>query len=198
MATSDYSDTASLSPLGLYLHRGLIVVSSLGFLSFVCSTSLFTYLTFRFIAGALNRRNRPSAYRTNQFLVLIYNLLLADIQQSLAFLLNIYSVTHNEINVDVPTCWVQGWFVSTGDLGGSVWVLAIAVHTFLIVIKDYRIPQLWFYVCIAGLWTFVYAMALIGVGMHPHNLYVRAGPWVNNVFLSSLKSRIYHMKSSIF
>lgn len=117
MAKSNYGETTSLSPLPPYLHRGLISVSSLGLISFVCSTSLFLYLTYRFISWTLDRRNRRSVYRTNQFLVLIYNLLLADIQQSLAFSLNISAVTHNAINVDMPTCWAQGWFLSTGMLG---------------------------------------------------------------------------------
>lgn len=107
-------DAATLSPLPPYLHRGLIAISSFAFLSFVCSTALFVYLTCRFINWALDRRNRRSVYQTNQFLVLIYNLLLADIQQSLAFLLNISAVVHNAINIDMPTCWAQGWFVSTG------------------------------------------------------------------------------------
>lgn len=110
------ADATSLSPLPRYLHKGLIVISSLAFLSFVCSTALFIYLTCRFISWARNRRNRRGVYQTNQFLVLIYNLFLADIQQSLAFLLNISAVVHNAINIDMPTCWAQGWFVSTGML----------------------------------------------------------------------------------
>lgn len=110
------ADATTLSPLPHYLHKGLIIISSLSFLSFVCSTALFVYLTFRFVSWTLGRRNKRSTHQTNQFLVLIYNLLLADIQQSLAFLLNISAVVQNAINVDMPTCWAQGWFVSTGML----------------------------------------------------------------------------------
>ena len=69
-------DAASrtLSPLPPVLAHGLIPLSTLGLLSFVFSTSLFIYLTFRLISWW-----RKSAVKTplNQFLFLIYNLLLA-------------------------------------------------------------------------------------------------------------------------
>ena len=75
-------------------------------------------------------------------------------------------------------CFAQGWFVSTGDLASSVFICAIAVHTFFSIVKDYRLPTVAFYCCIAGLWTFIYVMALIGPIIHRKDFYVRASAWV--------------------
>jgi hypothetical protein len=168
-------DSQTLSPLPPVLSQGLIAVSTFGFLSFFFSTSLFLFLTYRLVSW---RRKSGSQAPTNQFLVLIYNLVLADIQQALAFLLNVSSLRHDALEVGTRTCWAQGWFVSTGDLASSVWIFAIAVHTFLGVVKGYQLPSIQFYSAIAGLWIFVYTMAVIGAAMHPDDLYVRAGAWV--------------------
>ncbi|CZR54549.1 uncharacterized protein PAC_04433 [Phialocephala subalpina] len=164
----------TLAPLPDVLSHGLVAVSTFGLLSFFCSTSLFAYLTWRLVTWRLKSgANNPP----NQFLLLIYNLLLADIQQACAFLLNISALRNNAILVGTPTCWAQGWFVSTGDLASSVFICAIAVHTFLGVVKDYRLPSGAFYCCIAAAWTFVYVMAAIGPILHGKDFYVRASAW---------------------
>lgn len=113
----------------------------------------------------------------NQFLFLIYNLLLADMQQATAFLLNISALKSNAILVGQPTCFAQGWFVSTGDLASSLFIFAIGAHTFMGVVKEYRLPTKAFYSCIAGLWIFNYTLALIGPIKHGRDFYVRASAW---------------------
>ncbi|KAG0652054.1 hypothetical protein D0Z07_1425 [Hyphodiscus hymeniophilus] len=170
-------DSETLSPLPSVLSHGLVAVSTFGLLSFFCSTSLFLFLTYRLI-----KWNRTASERTpvNQFLFLIYNLLLADIQQALAFLLNISHLRNNAIEVGTTTCFVQGWFVSTGDLASSVFICAIACHTFLGVVKDYRLPTTVFYSIIGFLWTFIYLMAALGPIMHHENFYTRASAWVKS------------------
>lgn len=173
MVLGDSSKT--LSPLPDVLSHGLVAVSSFGLLSFFCSTSLFAYLTWRLVSW---RSKSGSKGPLNQFLLLIYNLLLADIQQALAFLLNIAALRDNAIIVGTPTCWAQGWFVSTGDLASSVFICGIAVHTFFGVVKDYRLPTVAFYCCIAAAWTFIYVMAAIGPILHGEDFYVRADAWV--------------------
>jgi hypothetical protein len=178
MALDDASKT--LQPLPDVLSHGLVAVSTLGLLSFLCSVSLFAFLTWRFISW---KRKSPQKEPINQFLFLIYNLLLADIQQSMAFLLNISALRYNGIIVGTSTCWAQGWFVSTGDLSSSLFIFAIGAHTFLGVVKEYRLPTKAFYACVAGLWVFNYVIAIIGVILHPHDFYVRASAWVRNLSL---------------
>jgi hypothetical protein len=72
----------------------------------------------------------------------------------------------------------RGWFVSTGDLASSVFISAIAVHTFFGVVRNYRLPTWAFYCAIALCWLFVYVMAAIGPLLHGKDFYVRAAAWV--------------------
>jgi hypothetical protein len=175
-------ESQSLSPLPEALSRGLVAVSSFGLLSFFCSTSLFFYLTWRLISW---HRYTGTKQPTNQFLLLIYNLLFADIQQACAFLLNIGALRNNAILVGKPLCFAQGWFVSTGDLASSVFISAIAVHTLFGVVKNYRLPT-WAFYCVIGLcWLFVYVMAAIGPILHGKDFYVRASAWVDTPYYAS-------------
>lgn len=177
--------SSSLRPLSDTMFHGLVAVATFGLLSFFCSISLFIYLTWKII---LWKRKTPigqsqASLPTNQFLFLIYNLLFADIQQALAFILNINSLRNNGIIVGTTTCWAQGWFISTGDLASSVFISAIACHTFFSVVKQYRLPQWLFYTVVGGCWVFIYGLAIIGIAMHPKDLYVRAVAWVSSFFV---------------
>jgi hypothetical protein len=171
--TLDSSST--LDPLPPVLRHGLKAVSILGFLSFISSSTLFFYLTHKLIRWRV-RGQTGKGY--NQFLILIYNLFLADIQQSLAFLLTVRWLAEGKIDVQTSTCWAEGWFVSTGDLASGTWIFAIALHTFLAVVKGKKLPYPVFLAVIAGLWLFIYALAIAGVVSHKKNFYVRAGAWV--------------------
>jgi hypothetical protein len=101
-----------------------------------------------------------------------------DIQQGIAFLLNIKHLANNAIEVGTPSCFAQGWFISIGDLASSLFICAIACHTFLGVVKNYRLPSTVFYGIIAALWFFVYFLAALGPLMHREDFYVRASAWV--------------------
>lgn len=172
MPTSIVNAPTTLSPLPPILHQGLTAVSVFGFLSFLSSVALFTHLAYRLLTW-----NRKSQSRINQFIILIFNLVLADIQQSIAFLLNAHWLQSNAITAGSSICWAQGWFVSTGDLASGVFTFAIAVHSYCDIIWDFRLGYKTFLAVVAALWTFVYAMAIIGVAMHPEDFYMRAGAW---------------------
>jgi hypothetical protein len=94
--------SSSLSPLPHTLSVGLVPVAVLGALSFLAATTLFLFLTYRMVRW--KRQSRP----TNQFIFLIANLLLADIQQSLAFLLNAEWLVRDALEVGTTSCWAQG------------------------------------------------------------------------------------------
>ncbi|KAK0620395.1 G protein-coupled glucose receptor regulating Gpa2-domain-containing protein [Immersiella caudata] len=190
-------------------HRqGLVIVAVLSGLSLVTSTLALLYLTFKltrwhirtgrapkapsdnvpeapFIKDAFSIRD-PAKLRqksqVNQFVVLILNLLLADIHQAAAFLINAIWARYNIIDVDSPACFAQGWLVSTGDLASSCIIAAIAFHTYLAVVWNYKPPQWAVYSTMVGLWVFDYALAIIGPAITSNGrdyggFYVRAAAW---------------------
>jgi hypothetical protein len=179
----------SLDPLPSVLHNGLVAVAFFGILSLIASSSLFFYLSYKLCRWYYKGHLANGA---NQFLLLIYNLLLADIQQAMAFGLTAIYVARDQVEVGTTTCWANGmafppypslhqanfsgWFVSTGDLASGVFILSIALHTWFAVVKGRSISNKVFYCWIFGAWVFVYAMAIATVTAHP-NVYVRAGAW---------------------
>lgn len=136
------------------------------------------------------RNNKKKKPYPNQFLVLIYNLLLADLHQAAAFLLNAVWISKNGIEVRSPACFAQGWLVSTGDLASSCFITAIALHTYLAVVWHYKPPQRALYFTIVGLWIFDYLLAFLGPittqnGRVHGGFYVRAAAWVSVIHHSS-------------
>ena len=116
---SSVLSTDTLSPLPPVLQRGLVAVAFCGLLSLLTTGSLFAYLTFRF--GCWYWKGQLSQ-GANQFVVLIYNLLFADIQQALAFSITTSYLASNGIKVGTTTCWVNGTlapFGSTVELGSG-------------------------------------------------------------------------------
>lgn len=166
----------TLSPLKPQLHRGLPVVAAFGLLSFFTSFTLFLILGYRLLSWA-----RKSSFKKNQFVILIFNLVIADIQQSIAFLLNTEWIIRDEIRVGSTTCWAQGWFVSTGDLASGLFCLAIGVHTLLSVVYKYKPSTPVFYLSILLIWVFNFSLAMVGPILYPNDIFVRAGAWVSTI-----------------
>ena len=98
------ADARTLDPLSLVLRHGLVAVSFFGFLSFAASATLFCYLTYRLISWRIKGQARDGY---NQFVLLIYMLVIADIHQSLAFLLPTRWLAENKIHVGTSTCWAE-------------------------------------------------------------------------------------------
>lgn len=121
----------------------------------------------------------------NQFVVLLYNLLLADMHQAMAFFLNVVWVAQDGIFVRTSACWTQGLFISNGDLASSCFIATIALHTYLTVVRGYRPPEWVLNSWIVGMWLFVYGMTIAGIastnnGKEAGGYYVRASAWVGD------------------
>jgi len=205
---SEESD--SLSPLPSAHRQGLVAIAALAGLSLVSSTLTLSYLTIKLVRWHFRTRKTltsaaddflevpfageelrarepakpPAKAHPNQFLVLIFNLLLADIHQAAAFLINAVWAGQNSIDVQSRACFAQGWLVSTGDLASSFFITAIAVHTYLAVVRSYKPPQWVVYLSVVGLWLLNYLLAVIGPaitrnGRDHGGFYVRAAAWVS-------------------
>ncbi|CAK1360820.1 unnamed protein product [Cercospora beticola] len=162
----------SLSPLPPVIHRGLSAITAFGLLSLLSTAVLFIHLVYR-----LFRRDKSTFPRFHQYLILLINLLFADLQQALGFVLSLQWLADNGIFALTPSCWTQAWFLNTGDVSSCVSTLAMACHLFGDIIFDYRLSRIPFLISIAGIWTFSLFLATIGIIMHPHDFYMRAGMW---------------------
>lgn len=132
--------------------------------------------------GAVEKQRNPP----NQFLLLIFNLLLADMHQGIAFFLNVEWLRRDEVSVGTATCFTQGLFVSTGDLASSCFITTIAVHTYLSVVKRYRPSHRALCCVIVGVWLFVYLISTLPIaatrnGAEFGGFFVRAGTWVSSI-----------------
>lgn len=156
-------------------RRGLIAISTIAFCSFLATGTLIAFITHRLIFW---RRYSKTYIGYNQYIILIYNLLIADFQQSLAFLLSLRWLSIDSMHAPSAVCFLQGWWLQVGDPSSGLFVLAIAVHTFVTVLVGRKLPHGWFVACVVGLWVFVAALALIPTSLHGARTFVPSGAWV--------------------
>ncbi|KAK1982357.1 integral membrane protein [Colletotrichum cereale] len=121
------------------------------------------------------------------FPILVYNLLLADMMEAVAYGLSIYWVIEDGIFAPSSVCWAQGWLGSTSNLAASLFLTAISVNTFLTVGLGYK-PPLWtVYTAITGIWLFDFGINGAGVinsVLHPaapnESFFMRANVWFHS------------------
>ena len=154
-----------------YIYPWLRAVVVLGFISFFASVSLLLVLSYKLVSWQIRSK------RSNQFVILIFNLLLADVQQALSFLLNVEWLKLGSVEIQNPVCFAQGWLVSTGDVGSGIWCLAIGLHTFASVVLNYRLKPWSFYLTICLIWLFILGISSLPVFLFGRGIFVRSGIW---------------------
>ncbi|KAJ5907368.1 hypothetical protein N7495_000050 [Penicillium taxi] len=148
----------------LFIAMGVIAL-----LSMITSLSLLSFLTYRFIFW---KRYYKHSLAQNQYVVLIYNLLLVDLQQGLGFLISLVWASRGTVQFGDAACYLQGWFIQIGDPGSGLFVLAIALHTGAVVLRGRQLPFGIFVVCVVALWVFILILGFIPVGMYGHGSFV--------------------------
>tara|TARA_R110002003_G_scaffold288_4_gene18350 strand:+ start:16378 stop:17724 length:1347 start_codon:yes stop_codon:yes gene_type:complete len=164
----------SLDKLTGVYRSGLIPLSIFAMMSLLSVTALLGFITHRLISW---RRHYREYVGYNQYVILIYNLLLADLQQSIAFSISFHWLRLDAILAPTAPCFVQAWFLNIGDVASGFFVLAIAIHTWLGVIKGYKLPYLWFVVSILSIWLAALILTVAGPAMHRERFFTRAGGW---------------------
>lgn len=147
-----------------------------GLVSSISTLSLLIFITYRMIYW---RRYYDEPIATNQIFVLIYNLLLADFQQALSFLISFYWISQNKLVGPSKACFAQGWLIQIGDMSSGLWVLAIAVHTFISLVGQKVVPMRTFVIAVISLWMFCLILTAIGPIMVRKDFFVPAGAWVS-------------------
>ncbi|KAK2762908.1 integral membrane protein [Colletotrichum kahawae] len=134
-------------------------------------------------AEAERRRNEEAVPARNPFPILVYNLLIADMMEALAYGLSFYWVYTDGIFAPSSVCWAQGWLGSTSNLAASLFLSLISVNTFLTVGLGYKVPPWAVYTAIAVLWTFDFVINGAGVGITAQttppgeSFFMRANVW---------------------
>ena len=164
-----------IDPLPSEHRRGLIAVGVTALLSTVATVILFAIITYRLVFWQKYFRNYIGH---NQYVILIYNLLLADLQEALGFLFSLHWVHRDALTQNTGVCFAQGWLLQIGDPASGLFVFAIAMHTFVVVVLRWKIPHWVFVGCIVGLWTFCLLLAVIPTARYGKDTYAPTGPWV--------------------
>lgn len=164
-----------IDPLPGVLKGGLMAIIVIAVLSLVATISLLAFLTYRMVFW---RTNYIRYIGYNQYVVLIYNLLLADMLQSLAFILSVKWVAEKQILATAPACYAQGLLLQIGDPGSGLFVFAISVHTFLLVSMRRKLPYRVFVAIVVGLWAFIVLLVILPPALFGRDAFVPSGAWV--------------------
>lgn len=104
---------------------------------------------------------QPDDY--NPFPILVYHLLLADMQEAMAYGLSIHWLSEDGIFAPSSVCWAQGWFGSVSNLGASLFLSAISVTTFSTIVLGHKPSRRTLYAVVTGIWVFTYGINTAGV-----------------------------------
>lgn len=154
---------------------GLISVGVLGALSFISAFGFSLYIALRLISW--KGPSRGSLYQ-NQFVILVLNLLIADILQAAGFGFSIYWLIKNQINPSSNACFAQAWFFQIGDTSNAFFILTIAIHTWVTIVKGYQLPFKRFVFALIFIWSLAVFFSIIGPLESGRNIYTQAGIWV--------------------
>ncbi|KAJ6098832.1 hypothetical protein N7467_000367 [Penicillium canescens] len=174
VARLNNSAQLDIDPLPLIQREGLIAISIMAFLSLIATATLLAFITFRLIFW---RSSYQRYIGYNQYVILIYNLILADFQQALAFIINLRWILTDKIESGTPACFLQGFWLQVGDPGSGLFVLAIAFHTFLLVVWGKKMSHKAFVSFVVGIWIFIALIIIIPLGMYGADVFVPSGAW---------------------
>ncbi|KAM5433088.1 hypothetical protein MferCBS31731_007200 [Microsporum ferrugineum] len=166
--------TLDISPLPADLRHGTIMVVVASAVAAAAVLGLLGFLTYRLLFW----RKHDGAYLGhNQFVVLIYNLLLADLHVALGFIMSIHWMVYDSLHANSPVCAIQGWLLQIGDPSSGLFVLAIAIHTFATVVIGRKLSYRLTVSCIIALWGFCLLLVLIPTIRHGKRTFVPSGAW---------------------
>lgn len=165
-----------VAPLPNVFRRGLIAVILMASLSAITAFALLIFITHQLIS----RRSRSSRYLGyNQYIILIYQLILADLQHALGYLISVNWLMEDKITANSWTCFAQGMWLQLANPGSGLFVLAIAIHTCLAVTLNRKLSYRVFVAFIISIWAFLLALTIIPIAIHGRAALVPAGPWVS-------------------
>ncbi|KAJ5118459.1 hypothetical protein N7448_010166 [Penicillium atrosanguineum] len=163
-----------IDPLPGLQRGGLIAVATLAIVSLVATFSLLSFFTYRFIFWKKYYK-RYIGY--NQYVVLMYNLALADFIQGLGFIVSLRWISQNSLHATDAGCFLQGIWLQIGDPMSGMFVLAIALHTFMHVSLGRQLSHKVFVSLVVGLWAFGVILVIIPIAIYGRYVWVPSVAW---------------------
>ncbi|KAL4762227.1 uncharacterized protein BDW70DRAFT_149377 [Aspergillus foveolatus] len=109
---------------------GFIALGVCGLVSLLATSTLFLFLTYRFLFSS---RHYAWPLWRNQYVVLIYNLLLVDMQQATAFMLCLYwSVKERIWYPSAACCWLSPVHENERLWGHYIWIFLSEFGTIIL------------------------------------------------------------------
>lgn len=164
-----------IDPLPGLQRSGLIAVAALAIVSLAATFALLSFFTYRFIFWKKYYK-RYIGY--NQYVVLMYNLALADFIQGLGFIVSLRWISQDSLHATDPGCFLQGIWLQIGDPMSGMFVLAIALHTFMHVSLGRQLSHKVFVSIVVGLWVFGVILVIIPIAIYGRYVWVPSVAWV--------------------
>lgn len=178
-ATSSYNP--NFPPL---FHHGLPAIGTFALISVLATVSLFGFISYRMVTW---RQHYRTFVGYNQYIVLVYNLALADLMQACSFIISWHWLQRGEIDSDSNWCFGQGFLVHIGDVSSAFFILAIALHTWFRVVRNREMPYNVFLGVVAFIWCFAGLLTILAPILKGKHVFVQSGAWVSpspNFFLT--------------
>ena len=170
-------DSSAINPnFPPLFQRGLPAIGTFALTSVIATCTLFAFISYRMITW---RRHYRTFVGRNQYLVLVYNLALADLMQGLSFTISFYWLEQGEIDSNSNWCFGQGFLVHIGDVSSAFFILAIAVHTWFRVVKNRSLDFRNFLYCVISIWIFASLLAILGPITKGKHVFVQSGAWAS-------------------
>lgn len=164
----------SLSPLPETYKHGLIAPGLMGTLSAASCVAMLLFVMYRFLTW---RSHFKTFIGYNQYVVLIINLLLADMLQGISFIFSFHWIAKDGIFAPSSQCFSQGFILNLGDLASGFFIFGIALHTFYGAVKGRHAKHTTFSAYIVSAWFLALLLTALGPMIHRDDYFVRAGAW---------------------
>ncbi|OAX81034.1 hypothetical protein ACJ72_04628 [Emergomyces africanus] len=170
-----------ISPIPHENRIGMIVLFTCSLMSVMATGSLLVWLTYRLVYWRRFYTRYPGH---NQFVVLIFNLLLADLHQATANMVSPYWLHMDKMSAYSPLCFAQGWLFNFGNISSALFVLTIAAHTFANVVTRKTLRHEVFVGCVIALWIFCVILTLLAPVLRGRYIFAPTGAWcwISNEF----------------
>lgn len=156
------------------LKQGMMPLSIFAVCSVLSTSALLCWITWRLIF----RSDYQAFVGYNQYVILIYNLLLADLQQALAFIITLHWLDLGQIESPSRTCFTQGFLLNMGDVASGFFVFSIALHTWYSVVLGRKVRYGYFTSGVLLVWGFAFFLTVIGPATQGSHFYAKTNAWV--------------------